>query len=298
MPRVPPIRITSVLFENFKTFGHFTVSLDDVNILVGPNNSGKSTIIGAFRALDSAIKVARSRPPTRVFFGTGSEIGYRVPEASLPISLENVHTNYNSDASKITFRLNNGNKLHLIFPEDGGCVLIPDVEDSSVLTTAHFKSRFPINLTVVPVLGPVEHQEARRERDTVVAGLSTHRASRHFRSYWHYFADGFPEFAELVRTTWPGMEIGPPELNRSTGELSMFCLEERMTRELYWVGFGFQIWCQLLTHLSRAKGSTLIVVDEPEIYLHPDVQRQLLGIVRDIGTPVLTNGYTLQRDNV
>jgi len=29
------------------------------------------------------------------------------------------------------------------------------------------------------------------------------------------------------------------------------------------------------------------VVDEPEIYLHPDVQRQLLGIIRDIGADVL-----------
>ena len=25
----------------------------------------------------------------------------------------------------------------------------------------------------------------------------------------------------------------------------MFALEERISRELYWVGFGFQIWCQL-----------------------------------------------------
>jgi energy-coupling factor transporter ATP-binding protein EcfA2 len=279
--------MSSVRFENFKAFQYFTVSIDDVNILVGPNNSGKSTIIGAFRALDSAIKIARSRSPTRVFFGAGSEIGYRVPEASLPISLENVHTNYNSTESSITFMLNNGNRLRLVFPEDGGCVLIPQAEDCLVTTAAHFKSRFPINLTVVPVLGPVEHREARRDKDTVVRGLSTHRASRHFRSYWHYFADGFPEFAELVNTSWPGMEIGPPELDRSTGELSMFCLEERMTRELYWVGFGFQIWCQLLTHLSRARGSAFIIVDEPEIYLHPDVQRQLLGIVRDIGAPVL-----------
>jgi energy-coupling factor transporter ATP-binding protein EcfA2 len=287
MPRVPSVRITSVQFENFKAFEHFTISLDDLNVLVGPNNSGKSTIVGALRALDSAIKIARSRPPTRVFFGTGSEIGYRIPEASLPISLENVHTNYNSYESTITFRLNNGNRLRLVFPDDGGCVLIPHVQDYSVTTTAQFKGQFPINLTVVPVLGPVEHREARRERDTVVAGLSTHRASRHFRSYWHYFDDGFSKFAELVKATWSGMEIGPPELDRSTNELSMFCLEGRITRELYWVGFGFQIWCQLVTHLSRAKGSVLLVVDEPEIYLHPDVQRQLLGIMRDIGTPVL-----------
>ncbi len=60
-----------------------------------------------------------------------------------------------------------------------------------------------------------------------------------------------------------------------------------MTRELYWVGFGFQVWCQLLTHLSRASENSLVVVDEPEVYLHPDVQRQLLGIIRDIGADVL-----------
>jgi hypothetical protein len=83
------------------------------------------------------------------------------------------------------------------------------------------------------------------------------------------------------------MTINAPEFNYSTGELTMFCLEDRMTREIYWVGFGFQIWCQLLTHLSRAAEDTLVVVDEPEIYLHPDVQRQLLGIVRDIGADAL-----------
>ena len=84
------------------------------------------------------------------------------------------------------------------------------------------------------------------------------------------------------------MDIQRPEItDRMAGELSLFCLEDRMTRELYWAGFGFQVWCQLLTHLVRANTSTLVVVDEPEIYLHPDVQRQLLGILRDLNTDVL-----------
>jgi hypothetical protein len=84
------------------------------------------------------------------------------------------------------------------------------------------------------------------------------------------------------------MEIQKPEVNDiATGELSMFCLENRMTRELYWAGFGFQIWCQLLTHLSRASTSSLVVIDEPEVYLHPDVQRQLIGILRELGPDVL-----------
>src|SRR4051794_2780915 len=123
----------------------------------------------------------------------------------------------------------NRNKLRLIFPVDGGCALIPEVEGKIIESAAVFKRCFPISLTVVPVLGPVEHNEIQRDRSTVVEGLSTHRACRHFRSYWHYFSDGFEEFADLVRSTWPGMEMEPPEYNTSSGELTMFCREKRMT---------------------------------------------------------------------
>lgn len=286
-PPFSPARIARVDFENFKALEWYSLSLEQVNIIVGPNNAGKSTVLSAFRALDTTLRAIRSRAPTRIYFDDVSMIGYRVPESGFPIALENVHTNYRSTASKITFTLSNRNKLQLIFPADGGCVLIPIVDGQTVISAAVFKRCFPISLTVVPVLGPVEHNEARRERATVVDGLSTHRASHHFRNYWHYFADGFADFAELVQRTWPGMEVEPPEFDAGSGQLRMFCREDRLTRELYWVGFGFQIWCQLLTHLSRSKGSSLVVVDEPETYLHPDMQRQLLGIARDLGCDIL-----------
>jgi predicted ATP-dependent endonuclease of OLD family len=80
------------------------------------------------------------------------------------------------------------------------------------------------------------------------------------------------------------MQIQPPELIDIKNQiLAMFCLERRMTRELYWAGFGFQVWCQLLTHVVRAAESTIFVIDEPEIYLHADLQRQLVSIARELG---------------
>lgn len=164
-------RIRRIDFSNFKALGSYSLSLGEVNILVGPNNSGKSTIIGALRTLDAALRFARTRPPTRVHIGVTTAIGYRIPKESVPISLENVQTNYNGAEARVTFYLSNRNILVLVFPDDGGCVLTTQVDSGVVTSAANFKREFPISLVVVPVLGPVEHNELRRERSTVVDGL-------------------------------------------------------------------------------------------------------------------------------
>ncbi len=102
------------------------------------------------------------------------------------------------------------------------------------------------------------------------------------------YPDGFEDFAELLKRTWPGMEIERPQRVGAFGDhLAMFCIEERIPRELYWAGFGFQIWCQLLTHITRSRKDSILLIDEPEIYLHPDVQRQLLGVLRECGPDVV-----------
>ncbi len=90
------VRVSRVTFRNFKALADFSLSLSDMNLLVGPNNSGKSTIIPALRVLDNGIRFARTRAPGPVFIGEESEIGYRLPEDSIPISLENIHTNYDA----------------------------------------------------------------------------------------------------------------------------------------------------------------------------------------------------------
>lgn len=274
-------KITSVEFLNFKAFRHFSVSFEHVNILVGPNNSGKSTVVSAFRALDAALRHARSRLPQRLADVDGAPFGYALVDRPLPISTENVATEYEDVDARISYRLSNGNKLHLVFPCRGAIYLLPDCPKGPPHSTAAFKAAFPISLLCVPHLGPLEHEERLVEEETVRSNLGTHRASRHFRNYWRFYPDGFERFAELIKATWPGMEIERPELVHGFPRtLAMYCKENRATRELFWSGVGFQIWCQLLTHLSRTGDSTLVVLDEPEIYLHPEVQHQLLSLIR------------------
>ena len=70
------------------------------------------------------------------------------------------------------------------------------------------------------------------------------------------------------------MDIERPQLDRIDDKtlLHMFCPEERIPREIFWSGFGFQVWCQMLTHLIQSSESSLFLIDEPDIYLHSDLQ--------------------------
>ena len=258
-----------------------------MNILVGPNNAGKSTILNAFRVIAAGIRRANARKPEVVLGPERETWGHVIQTDDIPMSFENVHTNYDtSRPSTITFQLSNRNKLVLFFSGDGKCVMIPEPTGGSARTPSSFRKQFSINVDFVPVLGPLEHEEPRVEQPTVQRNLSTHRASRNFRNYWRYYPDDFELFAELLEKTWPGMKISPPE-TLSLNTVSMFVEEDRIPRELYWAGFGFQIWCQLLTHVVRARSSDILVVDEPEIYLHPDLQRQLLAVLRDADPDII-----------
>jgi predicted ATPase len=281
------MKITQIEFTNYKAMQEFTLALRDVNLLVGKNNSGKSTILSALRILEYAMRTAQARTPTRVEDPEGKlTIGHHIPETNLPTSIENVHTDYTDVSTLIAFTLENGNRLFLHFPRDGGCILYWEAA-KTISSAADFRQQFPVQIRAVPVLGPLEQEELLVTDETVKRATGTPRAARHFRNYWYRNRERFPDFREMVETTWPGMSIAMPELHAEDRRLVMFAAERRIDRELFWAGFGFQIWCQLLTHLARCEDADLIVVDEPEVYLHPDVQRQLLPLLRTLGPSIL-----------
>ena len=267
-----------------------------MNVFVGPNNSGKSTILSAFRVLEQALRRARARSASLVQVYTGKYVyGHNIPENTIPISLENVHSDYTESDSSIEVRYARGNKIHLLFPADGGVTMYWETTGKLPSTSGAFKKAFPDVVQTIPVLGPVEQLESIVTDETVRRAAGTPVASRHFRNYWRKNPDGFRRFQQLVESTWPGMSIREPERpDVLDNRLTMFVSENRIDRELYWSGLGFQIWCQLLTHISRCSESDILVVDEPEVYLHPEVQRQLLGILREVRPDIVLATHSVE----
>ena len=104
-------RITSVRFKNYKALADFHLRLSDANFLIGPNHAGMSTVIGAFRVLAVALRRISHRKPEIVNGPKGRRYGIAIPPESLPISIENVHTDYAEEDTTISFRISNGGRF-------------------------------------------------------------------------------------------------------------------------------------------------------------------------------------------
>ena len=276
--------------DSFARGSSFKLHLRHFNILVGPNNAGKSTILAAFRILAAAMRKANARKPEMVGGPQGRSFGYVIDLDATSVAEENIFFNYDdSEAATVTFKLSNKNELILYFPEQGVCHLIVETQGKPVRSPTSFRSQFNCPIGFVPILGPVEHNEPLYAQEAARLALFNYRAARNFRNIWYHFPEKFDAFRTALIQTWPGMDIEPPIVDSpyQKPRLHMFCPEDRIPREIFWAGFGFQVWCQMLTHLIQSSDKALFLIDEPDIYLHSDLQRQLLGLLRNLGPDIL-----------
>lgn len=290
-------RFVRVDFHRFKALERFALHLRAFNILVGPNNAGKSTILAAFRILATAMRRATARSPAMIPGPNGPTLGYLVDLSAISVAEENIFFNYDDTTpATVRFRISNGNELLLYFPAQGACYLIAESQGNRVTSPKAFRSQFNCQIGFVPILGPVEHNEPLYEREAARLAMFSYRAARNFRNIWFHFPDRFEEFRRLLTETWPGMDIERPVVDHSyeRARLHMFCPEGRIPRELFWSGFGFQVWCQMLTHVIQSSDVSLFLIDEPDIYLHSDLQRQLVGMLRNLGPDILVATHSTE----
>lgn len=130
----------------------------------------------------------------------------------------------------------------------------------------------------------------------MVTSTRTRLASRHFPNHvWLMSGRGeWLAFKEFCRPWVPELELLDVSFDPGGNRLAVFYKEvgSRVPKELAWAGDGIQIWVQLLWHIYRSQGSPTIVLDEPEVYLHPELQRRLIRLLDGVSSQVVLASHS------
>lgn len=282
--------LRSIRLRNYKGFRDHTISLRvGVNILVGANNAGKSTALGALRLIAAMLPTARRLNPSRTGLLGGQTLrGWPVTAAALEASafaLENIRYDFRPDETTIEVLTTQRAKLVVAWEEDyDGNGVIPMyyvIPPAGTYITPREAARdLTPDIAILPTFTPVEDREPHVTDETIRRNLTSRRASRYFRnSLLRLESDSWRLFKEFALLHTP--EMGDLEIRHASetadNDLDLFYVEPetRHLREIVWAGDGMQIWLQILFHYWRQRECPVVLLDEPDIFLHPDLQRRL-----------------------
>ena len=276
--------IKKIQLRGFRGYAEFELVCKNYNCIVGPNNAGKSTLLDALRILSDILRYAYRRRSQTASNSDGRIVAQHiVPISQIGVTTANVAYNYSHEPAELRYTHENGNTLTIYVHPDKQVVAELDTQDRIVRSVSDYREHFPINLVVVPTLGPFEEEEAYFLDSTVEKNMNTRLAHRNFRNILYRMTSAeYGELQELVSQTWPDVTLQRPERYGHPAQLTLMYNEGRMPREVHWAGFGFQVWLQLLLQILRGKTTdSVLVLDEPDVYLHADLQRRLTRLARD-----------------
>ena len=133
-----------------------------------------------------------------------------------------------------------------------------------------------------PQVAPLLREERLLQPETVHRGDGTYLAPQHFRNQLWLFRGFYEEFCAIAESTWPHLQIKSldADIAKPSDPLRLLVRDNDFVGEVSLMGHGLQMWLQIVWFLARAPAEGTVVLDEPDVYMHPDLQRRLLNLVR------------------
>ena len=276
--------IKKLVIKNFRCFEDTTLTLQRTSILVGRNNAGKSTLVEALKIIATIDRKYSNlnfvKPPEWVPNETDNGVMPNMENQG--ISDQGIFNMYSKPPSIIEAIFSNGCSIKayigeglsvfaLIFDEDGNP--IRNKREARIL-------KLP-TIEVLPQISSLLEREKLLGRDTVSQNKLTRLTSRNFRNQLYYYPHSFDQFRSIVESTWEGLRIRPltSEYADDGQILQLFVSNNDYTGEIAWMGHGLQMWIQCMWFISQCQRDSVVILDEPDVYMHADLQRRLIRLV-------------------
>ncbi len=275
------IRILKLI--NYRCFEKSEIQFKKTTIIVGSNNAGKSTLTEAIRIVGLAARKLHHttyvQAPRELNLPAITK-GFYLHVEELDVDLRTIVYQYKEDTfAEVIAIFDNGVNIHIYLSQE---LVFACVKQGNKIITKKSEAMkiCDLNLHIMPQLRIIQDDEKRLASETVMKSIETRLSSRHFRNeVYQYKNEYFDAFREMAQTTWPGLKIQDIIYDMEDQCVKIIVYDAGYSSEIGLMGSGLQMWLQIIWFISRNNSDATIVLDEPDVYMHPDLQRRLLQMV-------------------
>lgn len=276
--------------QNFKSFEDFKIDFDDINVLVGINNAGKSTILLAIKACFNFI--AQLIKEKDKLDSKSSRTAVDISYLNLP-NIKDAWHNKRQRTSKakiipviFTIEFTNNIILEIHLNQYYGQ---PHIRIQNLQNPIPSKTITEI-LESMPILVPgfvgALVQEELRTFQSVNRIMSAGRHTEVLRNVILQLRNEQPERFKILNTfveKYFGVKLSKIQFNERIDEFVTAEFKDHDTSlDVVLAGSGFLQILQLLTFIL-IKRSNIVLLDEPDAHLHPSLQKILIEILTELG---------------
>ncbi len=281
--------ISEIQIERFKSIKNIVLSLDKINVLVGPNNSGKSSILQAIQFAVSICQttgnsatanwkrnnqLATTISPQQLVYSPVADVyalGYKAPLKER--AEDAIVIRFIDSEEQLQVQVRKGRNKNIAVTLNGES-LGKKVQD--------FKKPYSI---IVPGLAGVGATESYVTPSIIYRCAARGDSNSVFRNILlelkNNVEDGWDKFSSRFRSIYPDHQIKlkfDPKVDEH-----ITCLIEANGQELPIdaCGTGMQQIIQILSYIYLFH-PRLLILDEPDAHLHPNNQRLLVETLKNI----------------
>lgn len=292
------MEITSLEIERFKRVHKAEIQLSDINVLIGANNAGKSSMLQgvhfcagaavAARRLDKATFTQQSLLycPARNFVDLRNGDPYQNQSA---FGYLRVRAVVGDDDEQYTVRVYRGRNEGNVGCERHGNPAI------GAMVTAFI----PPFSVYVPGLAGIPEVEEYRSESVVRKGVASGDANLYLRNVLLLIKNKklLPELTQLMKLIFPNfsIEIKFDQVHDSHIEVLVQAGANQTKKPIELIGTGVLQTLQIFSYATLFKPK-LLLLDEPDSHLHPDNQGLLaesfVALVENLETKIIVSTHS------
>lgn len=273
--------------QNFRGFEDHKIRFKRRTIIVGKNNAGKSTIVEALRLVSIVLRRYRTLPlkaPPRWLDLGKWDRGISPSTQGLQLASGPLFHRYGEAPAIIHAKFEDGTAIKIYVGPDADIhALLFDSHGRRVIDKRYLEMS---GLGVMAAIGPLQPEKKELNEAYIRSNLDGIRSSLHFRNQLQlYREEYFSSFRKTAEAGWTSLQIKSLESasdprDPSSSTLALIVRDGDFSGEVDSMGHGLQMWLQMSWFLARTQSDASIVLDEPDVYMHADMQRRLMRSLR------------------